>query len=69
MQNVKTRLETITGKKVIIGDRLLKTHVQKLDHIDIYNLDQFNNVDQYPNVKDILIKRSGTGLTIIINLK
>lgn len=68
MQDLKTRLEIITGKKARVEKEALKVNVNSLDNIDIYNLNYFN-LDKPENktVKNLEIKRSGTGLVIILN--
>lgn len=70
MQNLKTRLQIITGRKVREDKNSLKVNVSSLDNIDIYNLNYFNlDKPENNNVKNLEIKRSGTGLVIILNLK
>ena len=69
MQNLKTKLQTITGRKVREDKNSLKVNVSSLDNIDIYNLNYFNlDKPENKNVKNLEIKRSGTGLVIILNL-
>lgn len=66
MQEIKNRLEVITGKKVVKQGNDLKCHVKELDHVDLYNLNKISTNDHLPNFKGLSIKRSGAGLTIII---
>lgn len=66
MQNLKTRLEIALGSKVQINENTVKTHVKKLDGIDIFNLNKIYTEEGGISLK-MLIKRSGTGLTIIFS--
>jgi hypothetical protein len=44
----------------------LKFHVKELQGVDIHHLSFI--MEKHPSIKGMLIKRSGTGLTVLINL-
>jgi len=60
---VKGTLEELFGLTIQVNDKTLKVHVKVLNGNDIWNL-----TDIYSNrgVKEIILKRSGTGITIIV---
>lgn len=69
MQKVKTRLEIAFGKKVkIVNEKTLRVHVSSLDAVSIYQLGLIQT-DFGDELTDMEIKRSGTGLTILVKVK
>ena len=69
MQEVKTILEITFGKKVREEGKTLKVNVEELDGVSIYQLNGFNLERFSDVVEDVKVKRSGTGLVVIVTLK
>ena len=66
MQNlVKTDLEKLGCKNVIINDNEIKAHFKELKGFEISRL---NFINSQGGVTSVEIKRSGTGLTVIVKV-
>lgn len=68
MQKVKNTLEIAFGKKVKVEGNIAKVHVDEIDGIGIYQLNAFN-MERFSQVKNVKLKRSGTGITILVDVK
>ncbi len=66
MQNVKQILESEFGTKVTTQENIVKTTVKTINGNNISNL---SDIYFNPFVKEVLLKRSGTGLTIIVTFE
>lgn len=67
MQKVKNTLEIAFGKKVKVDGNTAKVHLKELDGVGIYQLNAFN-LERFKQVEDVRVKRSGTGLTVIVTV-
>lgn len=63
MQKVVEVLKEEFGTKVIVKENTVKTTVQSINGNQIWGL---KDIYEYVKVKDITLKRSGTGITIIV---
>lgn len=68
MQKVKNTLEIAFGKKVKVEGKTAKIHVNEIDSVGIYQLNAFN-FERFNQVKEVKLKRSGTGITILVTVK
>jgi hypothetical protein len=68
MQNVKNTLEIAFGKTVKVEGRVAKVHLEELDAVGIYQLNAFN-LERFSQVESVKVKRSGTGLTVLVTVK
>lgn len=68
MQELKTILENGFGTKVTTQNNTLKLHLSKLQGREIVILNDLYLSDSL-KIESLEVKRSGTGLTIIITLK
>lgn len=66
MQKVKNLLESEFNIVPKLQGSILKTHVGSISGNQVYGL---KDIYCMPEVKEMNIKRSGTGLTILITLK
>ena len=66
MQKIKELLQEISGTKVTVQDKILKTTVKTINKEQIAALAVMLCLD---NVEAIDLKRSGTGITILVTLK
>lgn len=66
MQKVKNYLETAFGKVATTTPKTVKIHVKEIDGSGICLLNALNLSRFEKEVKNVLIKRSGTGITIIV---
>lgn len=62
-------LELCFKKKARVDGKNIKINVETLDGTGIYFLNGFNMERYQDDVDDVLIKRSGTGLVIIVKTK
>jgi hypothetical protein len=68
MQKVKNTLEIAFGEKVRVEGNTAKVHLKELDGVGIYQLNAFN-LERFSQVKDLKVKRSGMGLTVIVTVE
>lgn len=69
MQEVINYLEISLGVKVRAEGNTVKANLPELDDINIYHLNAFNSERWKPYVEDFKVKRSGTGLVVIVMTK
>lgn len=66
MQNVKQILESVFNKEVKEQGNVLKVNVQSINSNQI--IWGLSEIQKLAEVKDVNLKRSGTGITILIIL-
>ncbi len=64
IEEIKEILKDISKKEPIVKENILKTNVEKLDNDDLKKIKSIDFIS--PNT--VLIKRSGTGLSITVKL-
>lgn len=64
MSKVAEKVESIFGKRPIVGHNNVRVNVEKLKSSDLFQLHMLGYKD---DVKDINIKRSGSGITVMID--
>lgn len=66
---VTNYLETAFGKKVRYEGNTIKINIDELDGVGVYHLNAFNMERYKDKVESVKIKRSGTGLVVIVEMK
>ena len=66
MQKIKETIEEIFETKVTVQDKIIKTTVQNINGNEIAAL---SDIYHLKDVLTIDLKRSGTGITILVTLK
>lgn len=69
MQKVVNSLKNAFGDNVKVEGKTAKIHVKEIDLFGIKRLGNFG-AERFKNtVKDVLLKRSSSGITIIVTVK